>query len=92
MLYVTAFMASLVFVFLKALQQRNVAFNNYWWVLPTSLAMASAEVYIVVIIAGTGGWEMGLVLAIGTGAGIGALGAMLFHERFVRNGFRWRLT
>lgn len=82
MLHLTAFAASLAFVFLKAFQQRNVAFDNYGWIFPTSLAMAATEVYVVASVAKSG-WNFWLVLAIGSGAGIGALGAMVIHKKWV---------
>jgi hypothetical protein len=75
--------ASFCFVFLKAFQQRNVAFDNYVWVLPTSWAMAATEVYVVVNVA-RNGWHLGLVFAIGCGSGVGALAAMLVHRRWVK--------
>ncbi len=77
-----AFGASYVFIFLKATQQRNVAFDNYWWVMPTSMAMAAVEVYVIARVA-QAGWYWPLVLVIGLGAGLGALSAMLFHKRFI---------
>lgn len=78
---VTGFLAMLAFVFFKAFQQRNVAFDNYVAVLPTSLAMAATEFYVIALIVKTG-YDIVLVLALGTGAGIGALGAMVAHKRF----------
>lgn len=80
--YFTVFAASFGFVFLKAFQQRNVAFDNYAWIFPVSLAMAATEVLVVANIAHAG-WHIGLVLTIGSGSGLGALGAMLLHKRFV---------
>ena len=74
--------AMFVFVFLKALQQRNVAFDNYWWIMPVSLGMAAMEVYVIARIA-AGGWHWALVLVIGVGAGLGALSAMVLHRKFV---------
>jgi hypothetical protein len=82
-LHLTAFFASLIFVGLKAFQQRNVAFDNYAWVFPTSIAMAATEVYVVASVAKSG-WHIWLVLAIGAGAGLGALGAMLIHKKWIR--------
>lgn len=81
-LHALTFVASFVFIFLKAFQQRSVAFDNYVWVVPTSLAMAATEVFVIANIA-TRGWHVGLVLTIGLGSGLGALGAMLLHRRFV---------
>lgn len=78
----TAGAASFVFVFLKAFQQRNVAFDNYGWVMPISLLMAAAEVYVIATVA-VGGWHLFLVGAIGAGAGAGCLCAMYLHKRYV---------
>jgi len=82
MLYALAFVASFVFVFLKALQPLNVAHANYIWIIPTSLAMAVCEVYTVAAVAASG-WGA-IVLPIGLGAGIGAILAVVFHKRIVR--------
>lgn len=80
--YVLAFWAAFGFVFLKAFQQRNVAFGKYAWVLPISLAMASAEVYVVALIARTG-YDGPAILSIGLGSGCGALAGMWVHEKWI---------
>ena len=77
-LYVSA--AMFAFVFFKAFQQRNVAFDHYVPVIPTSMLMAAVEVYIIASIA-TRGYSFLLVLSIGGGAGVGALLAMYLHKR-----------
>jgi hypothetical protein len=78
-----AALAMFAFVFTKAFQQRNVAFDHYWPVIPTSWAMAFTEVYVISVIVRTG-YDLALVLAIGTGAGVGALGAMVVHKHMFR--------
>lgn len=78
-----AFLASFGFIALRAFQQRNVAFDNYWWIVPTSLLMAATEVYVVANIAARG-YHLPLVLTIGAGSGLGALTAALLHKRFVK--------
>lgn len=83
--HASAFAASMGFIFLKALQQRNVAFDNFAWIMPTALAMGFAEVYVIATVAVVG-YDLGLVLSIGTGAGLGAMAAMVVHKRFVRGG------
>ena len=75
-----ASLAMFAFVFLKAFQQRNVAFDHYWPVVPTSLLMAATEVYVIAAIV-RNGYHLPLVLAVGLGSGLGALGAMLLHKR-----------
>lgn len=77
------FLAAFAFVFLKAFQQRNVAFDNYVAVLPTSMLMAVVEVYVIVK-ATENGYSLLVVLAVGTGSGLGALAAMLVHKRLFK--------
>lgn len=78
--YAATFAASFVFVFLKAFQQRNVAFDNYIAILPTSLLMAATEIIVISNIAQRG-WSLPLVLTIGMGSGLGAISAALLHKR-----------
>jgi hypothetical protein len=77
-----AFIASFAFIFLRAFQQRNVVHDNYWWVIPTSMAMAATEAVVIVNIAQQG-WYLPLVLAVGVGSGSGCIAAMLFHKHYV---------
>lgn len=77
--YSLAFVASFVFIFLKAFQQLNVVHKQYLWVLPTSMLMAVCEVYVIATTAQTGwGW---LVLWVGLGSGLGAIASMYTHGR-----------
>ena len=71
------------FVFLKAFQQRNVAFDQYAAIMPTSIAMAFAEFYVVALIVTTG-YDVPLVISLGTGAGFGAMAAMYTHGKIFR--------
>ena len=72
--------AMFVFVFLKAFQQRNVAFDApFWVILLLSYGMALTEVYVVSVIAEVG-FSLELVAAIGTGSGWGAVIAMASHR------------
>jgi len=72
-----------LFVMLKAFQQKNVAFDHYWPVVPISLAMAATEVYVIASVALLG-YNLELVLSIGCGAGCGAITGMLIHKRVFR--------
>lgn len=77
-----AFAASFVFVGLKSIQQLNVVRKQYWWIVPTSFAMAMCEVYVVATVAAQGwGW---LVFWVGLGGGLGSLSATWTHWRFVK--------
>lgn len=73
-------LAMFIFVALKAGQQRNVAFDHYWPVMPMSICMAFAEVYVISIIIKVG-YDLPVVLAIGIGAGLGAMLAMALHRK-----------
>ena len=79
MTLITVFISSYVFIALKAFQQRHVIHNDWWWVPPTSMAMAFVEYYVIAVVAQQG-YGIGLVLAGGAGAGLGALTAMVIHN------------
>lgn len=81
--FVAQFLATLVFVFLKAFQQRNVSFDNFGWVMPTSFLMAGCEVFVIANVAQTG-FEIAIVLASGLGGGIGAVLGAKFHKKYVK--------
>ena len=78
------FAAQFLNVGLRAFQQRNVAFDNYAAVLPTSCGMAMVEVYIVSMVAKTG-WEIPLVTALALGAATGCITAMRIHKKWLKN-------
>jgi hypothetical protein len=72
-----------LYVLCRAFQQRNVAFDNYKWVIPVSYCMATIDVFIVAFIAHAG-WTPLIVFANGTGAAAGAITAMWLHKRWVK--------
>lgn len=76
-------LAMFVFVFLKSFQQRNVAFDHYWPVVPIAWAMAAAEVYVISVVVRTG-FDLPAVSAIGFGSGVGALLGMVLHKHIFR--------
>jgi hypothetical protein len=79
-----------ILVFFKAFQQRNVAFNHYSWILPTSLALAASEVAVMALIALSAvraeDWMhmIPMVLAVGVGAGAGCLLSMYLHNKIFK--------
>jgi hypothetical protein len=81
--------ANFIFIFLKAFQQRNVAFMHYWWVVPTSLLMGIVEVGVVgaVAIKATAASSLlslwPIIIAIGVGGGLGAVASMWIHKRYI---------
>lgn len=80
--FVAAFVANFLFIFLKAFQQLNVTKGYYLWVIPTSMMMALCEVYIIALIA-VQQFSVGLVMVIGSGAGLGAVSSMYLHKKYV---------
>jgi len=79
-MFFLAFVASFVFVGLKAAQQLNVVHDKVWWVVPVSFGMAVCEVFVIANVARLGwGW---IILPVGFGSGLGCLFAMLIHRRY----------
>lgn len=79
MSYVFAFIASLIYIFLKATQQLQVMHDETKRIVPTSLGMAACEVFVTVNVVRTADSFLGLALlalCLGSGAGIGCLVAM----------------
>jgi len=73
------FCTSFVFIFLKSWQQLNVVHYQLWWIVPTSFAMAAAEVVTVFNMAHNGfGW---VIIPIGLGSGFGSLCSTVIHKR-----------
>lgn len=80
--YLLAFLASFAFIGLKSWQQLNVVKRAYPWIVPTSMAMAVCEVYVIANVASLGmGW---LVFWVGLGSGLGSLTATWVHWRFFK--------
>ena len=82
--YLAAFLASLLYIALKALQQRQVMAAEYLKMPAVSFAMAGCEVFIMVNVVHTADSLSGLtVLAacIGAGAGLGSMLGTWIHAR-----------
>jgi len=79
----TLILASYISVFVKAFQQRNVAFNDYLFVPVFSLAMAFTEVYIIINIVQLGA-SLDVVWKLATGAVLGCWSAMYLHNKIRR--------
>ncbi len=81
--------AYFLYVFFKAFQQKNVAFDHYKWIMPISYAMSFTEVLVISLVAynAAQGLSWNIVwfaLAIGTGGGTGALLSMWIHNRYIK--------
>lgn len=81
--FAVVFIANVLFIGMKALQQRNVAFDNYSAIVPTSFGLALTEVYVIARIAEVG-FQPWLIAALGFGGGLGCLFAMLMHKRYLK--------
>lgn len=81
--YIFIGFAYFLYVFFRAFQQRNVAFNKFAWVMPFSFGMATIDIFVIASIAYLG-FKWGLVIAMGIGGGLGAMTAMYVHERWFR--------
>lgn len=80
MIYLALFFAAFVQVGLKSTQQLNVFKGLYKAIMPVSMLMAAAEVYIIFSVANQGSlWAS--ILAMGTGGGLGCISAMYIHNR-----------
>ena len=82
-MYLLIFLSSFGFIFLKSFQQLNVVKKQYWWIVPTSVIMAGAEVYVITTSA-RNGWDWWLVLLIGFGSGFGSLSATYLHSKWFK--------
>ena len=81
--------AYFLYVFFKAFQQKNVAFDHYLWVMPVSYGMSFTEVMVVSLIAVNAAqglsWDLAyFAVAIGTGGGTGAMLSMYIHNRYIK--------
>lgn len=88
-LFLGIFLANFGFIFLKAFQQLNVTKGHYGWVLPTSMTMALAEVFVIFSVASEG-FTPTTVLSCGLGGGLGAMLSMFIHKRIVGGG-KWQI-
>jgi hypothetical protein len=82
MKYLALFAATFVYVLLRALQQRNVAFDSYRWIPPVAFGMAAVDAFLIVTVAQSG-WSWQIVIANGAAGALGCLAAMWIHKRFV---------
>lgn len=84
MIYLLAFVASLLYIGLKATQQRQVMACEYRRMPAVSMGMAFCEVFIVANVAHTADSPWGLfwlAVAIGSGSALGSILGTYLHAR-----------
>ena len=81
MTFLAAFGAAFTFVFLKSWQQQNVVYEKYRWIMPTSMAMALCEGYVVWQLAAA--FKPALIVTIGLGSGLGCMLATYLHHKYL---------
>jgi hypothetical protein len=80
-MYLLTFLSSFIYIFTKSFQQNNVTHRQYAWILPTSMIMATLEVFTVSVLSKHG---LGiLVLFVGTGGGLGSMAATYLHHKYL---------
>lgn len=72
-----------VSVFFKALQNRNYNYDNFTMVIPTSMAIAGCELYLLSLFI-RDGVTIQYVAVVGLGSGLGGMLAMKLHSRFIK--------
>ncbi len=83
-----------LFILLKAIQGRNIAWMNYRYVMPIAYLTAITEVVGISTIAYTGArlvpftWGafievVPMIFAVGTGGGLGCVAGMYLHHKYV---------
>ena len=84
MTHLLLFSANMIFIALKAYQQRNVAHLHYWPVLPLSFLLAIAEIYMIstiAILSMKSALDWHHVTALAVGGGIGCMLSMYMHDK-----------
>lgn len=82
--------ANFIFIFLKAFQQRNVAFMHYRWVIPTSILMGTVEVGVMGAVAlealsASNFLDMWpIVAAVSVGGSLGCVASMYMHHKYIK--------
>ena len=82
--YLTAFLASWIYVFTRSFQQLNVMQARYWFILPTSLVMGTLDVFLIGRVAARGEFDPWLCLAFGLGGGVGSMIAVWGHNKLMK--------
>lgn len=94
MIYATAFCLSFVSVFLKGFSQQNVIHRRKGLIIPTSLLLASAEMFMAAVfvtnfITASLWSSVGMAITIGVGGGLGCIFSLDFHSWVTKKIYKW---
>lgn len=83
--------ANFLYIFLKAFQQRNVAYLHYGWAALTNFFLVCTEVYVmgsiaVAVLAGGPLDILFTILVMTIGGGSGCLISMYLHSTYIGKG------
>lgn len=89
MTYVILALANFAYIFLKAWQQRNVAYLHYGWAAFTNAFLVGTEMFVVgnvAVAAVSGNWHHILLVfvAMTIGGGSGCTASMWLHQRYLK--------
>ena len=80
-LFFTQLLATAGYVLGRSFQQLNCVHNRWIWLLPTSMFIATTEVYVITLIASATLPKEYLILSAGLGGTVGCVLAMLLSAR-----------
>lgn len=78
---VASFVTSFCTIFLRGFQQKNLHGNHRALAFFTAYLIIAGEFITVTLVVKSHWW---IILSAGTGAGLGMVAAMTFHDRIVR--------
>lgn len=73
------FVTSLIFIGLRSFQQLNVQYNRYWWVPPTTSAMAVVEITQLLTVVRQG--SLWAAIPVASGGILGCWLSMYYHAK-----------
>jgi hypothetical protein len=89
-IYPTITIANFFYIFLKAWQQRNVAFMHYGWAAITNAFLVATEIFVMGNIAVTVVTKsplevLYLFIAMSIGGGSGCILSMYIHNKYIKH-------
>ena len=88
MSYLALIAANFMYLFLKAFQQRNVAYLHYGWAIATNFFLVCAEVFVMgsialAVLTGSPTAVLLTVLCLSIGGGTGCIVSMYLHSKYI---------